>query len=296
MIDPVFSERITSLRDLVSFREGIARPSRAVRDAHILHVLESLGDGRLRRSTEDNLAAFDRGWSENYDDCVRDGISMSALRPKYVKPYPLLRFGGDYASSTVRPLIHDDLLCVGVEWALRTYFADVDDVYEFGCGTGRYMFLANTVIPGKRYHGSDWTDASQRILGLMADHGLPVDGFKFDFLEPDAQARLATNSGVLTVGALEQVGERHEAFLDYLLAQGPKVVVHFEPIVDFYDPTQLFDQLAIRYHRHRGYLEGFYPRLRALSEQGRIEILQTERTGFGSPYHESGSCIVWRPR
>ena len=95
--------------------------------------------------------------------------------------------------------------------------------------------------------------------------------------------------------ALEQVGPRHEPFVDFLLERKPSICVNMEPLVDLYDGKQLIDYLAIRYHRKRGYLEGFLPRLEELRSQGRIEILETRRFFFGSLFHEGYSYVAWRP-
>ena len=57
----------------------------------------------------------------------------------------------------------------------------------------------------------------------------------------------------------------------------------------------MFDDVARRYHQRRNYLRGFLPRLRKLEAQGRAELLDVHRTGFGSFHHEGYSLVVWRP-
>ena len=68
-----------------------------------------------------------------------------------------------------------------------------------------------------------------------------------------------------------------------------------EPIEDLYDEDNLADYLALRYHRKRGYLSGFLPRLRTLETEGKIRILEIRRMFFGSLYHEGYSFVVWKP-
>jgi hypothetical protein len=69
-----------------------------------------------------------------------------------------------------------------------------------------------------------------------------------------------------------------------------------EPLVELYDEQRLVDYLAIKFHRKRGYLEGFLTSLRKLQAEGRIEILEQRRFYFGSIYHEGYSYVAWRPR
>jgi hypothetical protein len=68
-----------------------------------------------------------------------------------------------------------------------------------------------------------------------------------------------------------------------------------EPLLDLYDEANLVDYLAIRYHKKRGYLNGFLPALRDLAAKGRVEILDMRRFYFGSFYHEGYSYVAWRP-
>jgi hypothetical protein len=122
-----------------------------------------------------------------------------------------------------------------------------------------------------------------------------VTGRHFDFFEPDPDMKLDAGSGVLTMCALEQIGPRHERFVEFLLQKKPQVCVNMEPLLELYEDDNLVDYLAMRYHRKRGYLDGFLTSLRNLAAAGRIEILDVRRFFFGSIYHEAYSYVAWRP-
>ncbi len=100
---------------------------------------------------------------------------------------------------------------------------------------------------------------------------------------------------MLTYGALEQVGERFAAFLNYVLDQKPALCLHVEPMSELYDKADLFDYLGQRYHRRRGYLSGFLDTLKALGAQGKITISKVYRHRFGGTYIETYSYAVWHP-
>ncbi len=125
--------------------------------------------------------------------------------------------------------------------------------------------------------------------------GLDIAGRHFDFFQPDRALTLPGDSGVLTMAALEQVGARHAPFLEYLLRANPRICVNMEPLAELYDTAKLADDLALRYHRKRGYLDGFLTALRELAAKRRIEILDVRRFFFGSLYHEAYSYVAWRP-
>jgi hypothetical protein len=98
----------------------------------------------------------------------------------------------------------------------------------------------------------------------------------------------------VTIHALEQLGDGHGALLDWLAASRPALVLHYEPILEFYDRANLLDYLAVWYSERRRYLTGFWTELSARRHAGRIEIVDARRPGLGGVYHEA-SVIAWRP-
>ena len=264
------------------------------KDAHVLHILHRLAERGITRSAAENIQAFEAGWDENMRLCQEHGVSAETLRPKYVKPHGCIRYRGAYVAPE-NPYLANDLLGIVVSHYAERYFADTPDIYEFGCGTGRFLFELSELFPAKRLIGLDWTFSSQKILGLIAQTGRQVSGLRFDMLEPSPAIRLTLGAGVVTIGAMEQLGDRFQPFLDYLLGNRPAIVVHLEPIDDFYGEDSICDYMAGLYHRQRKYLSGYLPALQALEKQGRIEILESRRLFIGDPYHESSSCLVWKP-
>lgn len=269
--------------------------SQVERDSHMLRVYRRLEEEKLNRSTSENIAAFEHGWRENLELCIRDGLSRDNLRPKYVRPYSCIRLKGDYVAPQ-DPYLCDELLWLTVNWSFSQYFQDVESVVEFGCGTGRYVFDLAHMFPNKRICGTDWTSSSGQIIKMMADAGLNVTASRFDMLNPDSSFELSEGAGILTVGALEQIGNNFDQFLGYILSQKPSIVVHHEPIEDFYEEDSLVDYLGRTYHRRRGYLVGYIEALRDLEKKGIIQIVEAKRVPFGDPFHESCSRVVWKLR
>ena len=264
------------------------------RDAHIHAILKRIEEGLVARTTEANLAAFEAGWHENYLQCAEQGINWETLRPKYVKPFSIVRLNQEFVAPN-NPFLPDDLLLQYVQIAAAKYLVDVDHIIEFGCGTGRFLHRLTQLFPNKHLIGTDWTQASLKLLTLMSESGCKVTGRIFDLTHPDASFNLPKNSAVITIGALEQIGSHHRAFTNYLLLQRPSVVIHLEPIHEFYNPDNLVDYLADVYHHRRKYLQGYWTRLRALETEGQLCILSAQRMFSGDPFHESSSLIVWKP-
>ena len=276
---------------LLDYRElapdAVAATVREIRD-----VLDS---GVLRPSGSHRHGDWEDGWAENLRDFEASGHDPLALLPKYYHKDRPNRMGGTFVRG-VSPLFMYAVSDVFRRWLYREAFTGCRSLHEFGCGTGHNLLILGELFPGVPLYGYDWAATSRRILDVVREHlGLPVTGAPFDFFAPPPRLPLGPDAGVLTFGALEQIGERHEAFLQALLAAGPRVCVHVEGFLELYDASP-FDALAVAYHKARNYLSGYLTSLRRLEARGRIEILSVHRQRFGNLFDDPYSHVVWRPR
>jgi trans-aconitate methyltransferase len=156
-------------------------------------------------------------------------------------------------------------------WLFARYLSDSDSIYEFGCGTGYNLALLGSLFPRKKFYGLDWSASSNRIVNRLGRmHDWKMRGMRFDFFAPDTSLSMEENSAVLTIDALEQIGTRYEKFLKFVTRHKPAICVNIEPIVEWYDSSNLFDYLAILHHRKRRYLEGLVTYLEELEAAGEV--------------------------
>ena len=267
----------------------------AERDQAILRVLKSIDSGDLAVAGNPRKAQWELGWTENLQGFMNGGHDLSALVPKYIKQGEPLRIFGEYVVPIDRnfELRYFDVFR---RWLFRTYFERVENIYEFGCGSGYNLAVLAQIYPDKNLYGLDWAPTSKEIVDQMAQaYGWKMEGLIFDYFSPDRRVNIAANSAVLTIGSLEQVGRKFEPFLQYLLESSPQVCVHAEPVVEWFDENNLMDYLALRYHKTRGYLEGFSTRLRELEDQGTIEIVGAHRSHYGTLFADGWSQLIWKP-
>ena len=79
----------------------------------------------------------------------------------------------------------------------------------------------------------------QKIIDLLRNKKkLNIFGNRFDFFNINKKLKIPFNTGVLTYGALEQVGDRHKKFIDYLIKNKPQICVHVECMENMYDKKQ----------------------------------------------------------
>ena len=176
--------------------------------------------------------------------------------------------------------------------------SNIQTVYEFGCGTGHNLLHFASLYPDLNYFGLDWSQKSQELLKSIKGSGLMtnLESANFNFYNPDSNFKINPNSIVFTIATLEQVGSSYNAFIQYLLSQQPKYVIHIEPEQELLNPNNAVDQLSISYSLKRGYLQGLLKDLRKLESNNELQILNAYRIGLGSYLLDGYSVIVWEPR
>jgi hypothetical protein len=269
------------------------------RDNYIREVVNALCKVDTDRDTkpagEHRLTEWEKGWGENLE-AIKNGKSLNDLVPRYHGKHTLIHWNQEMIRPLV-PYFDYKLHCIVVDWAIEKYLGKVSSIFEFGCGPGYHLLRARKINPAAKMVGLDWTKASQEIIKQIKEAGIEenIEGKNFNFFSPDYSIEVPAISGFLTVAALEQVGDKYEQFLEFVLEKKPSICVHLEPIDELLDQNNLIDRLSTLYFRKRNYLSGYLPRLRQLQDEGKIKIVTEQRTFSGSFFIEGHSLIVWYP-
>ncbi len=266
------------------------------RDHVMLGILKRLESPHLGVSGVGEKERWIRGWNENLDLFITSGYDERSLMPKYITPAHPVRLRGDY----VMPLnenFEKDFLFLIRQFIFAAYLSDQNPIYEFGCGTGANLVELAKMYPEKELHGSDWVDVSKKIIDLLAEKkGYKMTGHVFDMFVPDASFPLKKGAAILAINSLEQIGDKFEPFLQFILSKRPSLFVHFDSFVEFYDANNLPDYLTLMHNSRRNYLSGYLTRLRELEKQGIIEIIKMQHVTCGGLYHDYYSFVIWKMR
>lgn len=254
-----------------------------VRD-HLRENLTQVGGHRM-----DN---WNDQWAGKLADFKKTRDPLDLL-PDYLRTNKTMRYDGRYILPGI------DHFEYQVASAFRKslfaeFFKDVDEVHEFGCGSGLNLLDFREVFPDKKVYGYDWSDAAVEAVNTLFGEG---SGRKFNMFGPNSETiKVGKTAGVLTFHSMEQLGEHWMFFRRFLrFYNTPAIVVHVEPICEFYNEGDPLDSLALRYHRRRKYLSGYISSLLELENIGGIYIDAAIRVKFGGTYHDPYSYIVWRP-
>ncbi|HEY4526029.1 MAG TPA: class I SAM-dependent methyltransferase [Candidatus Paceibacterota bacterium] len=287
-LEQEFKERIVRLN--LQYR-NLSEAEWEEREKWIQNLIDS---PKTDASGEHRLSVWEKGWGSNLR-ALKDNQD-NPLVPGYFEKQQ------DYAAwrgRLVKPLTSNfsyQILGLNVRWILQKYARPARAIYEFGCGTGHHLIQAREINPSANLYGLDWAEASQGIIEEMSRRGiLPgAQGKRFDFFNPDYGVVLERESMVYTIAALEQVGTKHDKFIDYLLKNKPEICCHIEPIPESLNLENPLDRWSDTYYKKRNYLSGFLTSLRELEKKGSIKIEKVRRTYVGN-FFEGYTLIVWRP-
>jgi len=240
---------------------------------------------------------FRTNWSANWDESLinfKKSHSEKDLIPKFIPLSEVLRFKGQY----VLPLVPDlemRLVRILRVYLFEKYLSQVDSLHEFGAGSGFNLVHFGKIYPEKKIYGYDWVNSSVELISLAGKQkNLEINSHLFDMFNPDYSLPISSRSGLLTVGALEQLGKKWSDFLKYMISKRFSIYINVETIYENYLGTNnLYGEIAKSYIEKRNWLQGYFEELKRLDRAGVIEILE-QRVIVGSKFHDSWSYTVWK--
>ncbi len=295
--EKMFNDKISDYvkEKIASYKLAYSPIDEKEKEKILVKVINVLTDPFLVYSGPHRHKQWEKGWGENLTD-LNDKNTAEAINPHYFGKYEINRLNQKFVKA-VSPNYERNMLYVILDYLFDKYLRKVDSIYEFGCGTGHNLLRAREVNPSANLIGLDWTKSSQKIIKKMSDSGIEknIRGYNFDFFNPDKKIKIAQNSAVYTVAALEQTGTNHRKFVSYLMKNKPAICLHIEPIAEVLDENVLIDNLSIKYFKKRNYLCGFLDHLRSLEKEGKIKIYEAKRSYIGSMFVDGYSIIAWSP-
>ena len=250
------------------------------------------------KSSDRGVEIWEYGWSEIVEKIRKSDESelTNVLKPQYYK-YSTILYNDTFLKCDNSSTEFKLYIALFFDLAFR-YFKDCNTIIDLGCGTCHNLTLLGEQGFNAELVASDWASAT----GVIAEEISKKKRFDIKFFQLDLKNAedinnhyLKGNFGVSTCLSLEQIGEDFEQYIELMLKTNPRVVINIEPIFEFYNQSSINEKFASSYHLKRGYLYGYYNRLKQLQNDGKILILDERKTPFGSHFHYPYSVLVWRP-
>jgi SAM-dependent methyltransferase len=289
-----FPEETRRLIDSLNFRYRVIEGDEF--EQLVLRILHRIESDRQIVGAPERKKRWEEGWRENLDAFRESGFSEESLVPKFIRRGQPLRLNQAYVCGE-DPDFELNFVRVLRNWLACDYLSGMDEIHEFGCGTGFNLLAIADMFPAKRYFGSDFVAPSVELVNAIArEKNIGLVGRIFDMKAPDHSYELGPKSGVFTFGSIEQLAGDIDPMFEFLLSKEPGVCLHVEPAEELYDLNNLSDFLAHKFQSRRKYTSGLLKKLRDLESQGRIEVLKVKRLFFGSLFMEGYNLFVWRKK
>lgn len=265
------------------------------RDKELLGALKRLEADTQIIAAPERTEVWNNGWNENLTMFRESNFNLDSLIPKFYRKDICLRWNRNFIKSE-NPRFEYDFFCVFRRWVFESYLSNIQNIYEFGCGSGYNLVELAKMYPEKNIVGLDFVPSVIELLNMIKEKtGLNIEGSLFDMIHPDFDLNIKPDSAFYTFGAIEQLGGKIHKLFQFFLDKKPKICIHMEPVIEWYDEDNLLDYLAARFHRKRGYTEGLFPMIEKLKQEGKVEIIKVKRLYFGNYNMEGYNLIVWRP-
>lgn len=266
------------------------------RDKYLKKIMETLLANFIVYAGKHRHKQWEKGWGQNLTE-LKIKKDINAISPHYFGKYDIIRINQKFIKVLSKNFERDSLAII-INWLADKYMRKANSIYEFGCGTGHHLQKIREINSKANIYGLDWVKSSQEIIRKVAKQISDDKLFahQFDFFNPDNNFELDKNSIIYTVAALEQVGDKYDKFINYIIKNKPKLCIHIEPIEELLDKNNLLDYLSIEYFKKRKYLSGFLNKLRQLEKSNKIRIIKAQRTYIGSLFIDGYSVIIWSPK
>ena len=180
-------------------------------------------------------------------------------------------------------------------WYFKKYFKNIENIYEFGAGSGHNLISLMKIFPQKKIFASDFSKNSVNLLKNISDYkNYNWKCFKFDMKKVNKRIILEKNSAVYTSGSIEQLSGKIDNFFNFINKNRPKVCIHIEPMPQLFKTNNLEDMLSVMALNKKRYSTNFLEKIYELKKQKKIKIIKLLKSPFGSQLIDGMNLLVWK--
>ena len=224
---------------------------------------------------------------------TNDDNVKSIIRPKWFRESAFVNIQ-NCLSLTETPYVDWEYQLITRQMLFYTHLKDIENICEFGSGSGTNFYLINEILQNKNFILSDISVTSLKIIEELK-RKLNRNNLTYSNIdiEQDIDLQLPDNTAVITTSVLEQIGDNYKNFINFILKEKPQIVINVEPIVELLDSKNGFDNVMNLYCEKRKYLAGYLTELEKLEKQKKIKIIMKKRTMVSGTFIEN-SVLIWK--
>ena len=182
---------------------------------------------------------------------TNDDNVKSIIRPKWFRKSAFVNIQ-NCLSLTETPYVDWEYQLITRQMLFYTHLKDIENICEFGSGSGTNFYLINKILQNKNFILSDISVTSLKIIQELK-RKLNRNNLTYSNIdiEQDIDLQLPDNTAVITTSVLEQIGDNYKNFIKFILKEKPQIVINVEPIVELLDSKSRFDNVMNLYCEKR---------------------------------------------
>lgn len=268
------------------------------RENAFLEALRKIDSQTLNKAGIKKQQIWQEGWAENLQMFI-ENPRYESLIPKFYKK-AVMRAGQDLLVSE-DPLFRFYLWDLLTTWVFKKFLGNYKTIVEYGAGTGYNLVKLAEFFPEARLFGGEWVSSGIELMNRVGkEFKIPITGFYCDMFNPAQQNMFHENpninlkdAAVLTLGSMEQMGNNFTDFAHHLIKSKPGLVLHMEPVREYYQKNTLLDYVCMKFHDQRNYLGNY---LTFLKNHSDVEIVYEQPIEVGTIYQMSWNILVWKTK
>ncbi len=264
------------------------------RDKAIVDTLKKINTENRIVTSKGRKKIWEKGWGDiNYNFKKKKNIKN--LIPQFYSKRSNLyfRLNGSFIKSAKS--FEYEMIDIYRHWYFKKYFKNIENIYEFGAGSGHNLISLMKIFPQKKIFASDFSKNSVNLLKSISDYkNYNWKCFQFDMKKINKRIILKKNSAVYTSGSIEQLSGKIDNFFNFIIKNKPKVCIHIEPMPQLFKTNNLEDILSIMALEKKKYSTNFLEKIYQLKKQKKIKIIKLLKSPFGSQLIDGMNLLVWK--
>jgi len=212
-------------------------------DKYITDTLKKISEETRIVTAKGRKKIWESGWRDIRNN-FRKKKNIKNLIPQFYSKRSNLyfRLNGKFIKSSKS--FEYKMIDIYRNWYFQKYFQNVENIYEFGAGSGHNLISLSKIFPKKKIFASDFSLNSVNLLKNISSYkNYNWKCFKFDMKKINKGITLKKNSAIYTSGSIEQLSGNIDNFFNFIIRNNPKICIHVEPMPQLFKTKNLEDKI-----------------------------------------------------
>lgn len=260
----------------------------------IIDTVRKINNENRIVTSKNRKKIWEKGWLD-IKNSFKKNRSITSLIPQFYSKRKNLyfRLNGKFIKSS--KFFEFKMIDIYRSWYFSKYIKNVDNIYEFGAGSGHNLIRLSDIFPKKKIYASDFSKNSVELLKNISNYkNYNWSCFQFNMKNINKTITLKENSAIFTSGSIEQLSGKINNFLKFILKNKPRICIHIEPMPQLFNNNIIEDFLSVQALKKKKYSVNFLDEIKKLEKNNKIKILKLLKSPFGSQLIDGMNLLVWK--